>query len=123
MSTLGGIILVVSLGTLPLLLFYRPMISPIRNALGILIGTMMFGIPWVILRSPLTELASVLLRIVFLVFFIIFAGVGSHAMRYGFSISTVEVPLLFSCSCVFIGLYIMCRTKWGRRVRAHFRIR
>jgi hypothetical protein len=71
----------------------------------------------------LTELARVLLRIVFLVFFTIFAGVGSHAMRQGLSISAVEVPLLFSCSCVFIGLYITYRTKWGRRGRAHFRIR
>lgn len=123
MSMSGVIALVISLGTLPMLLLYKPSICPIRNICIFIAGATLFVISnYYLQRTPKSELIDTILRYGAVVFFMFIAGVASHIIHYGFYAPIVEVLILFVSCFVLSIIFVVYRSKKAKKIRKSFGI-
>jgi len=119
MSMVGMLGLMISLGTIPMLLLYKPLINPTRNICILIVCIALVGISNYILKTPMLVLADILLRTASVVCFIFIVSIGSNVFRFGFRSSIIEVLILFLSVCVLFGALILYRSPKGKKIRKH----
>lgn len=120
MSMVGMIGLMISLGTIPMLLLYKPSTIPIRNIFILVVSIALFGISSYILKTPVSVLTDNLRRMVDVVCFIFIVSIGSHVVRFGFRFLMIEVLILLVSVCVLFCTFILYRSPKGKKKRKRF---